>query len=282
MLKKVKITADSTCDIPEEILKKYDITTIPLYVNLGDKSSRDSEVTENMIFDYYKKNHKLATTSAINIIDYNSLFSKYLNEGNEIVHISLSSEISSCYQNACLAADEHDDVYIIDSKNLSSGSGLLVLLAADLANEGLSAKEIYNELIKAKNFVNTSFVIDTLEYLHKGGRCSALAVLGANILNLKPCIEVENGKMGVGKKYRGKIDSVLLQYVDDKLKNLEDIKNRRIFITSAGVDDDTVNKIKEKIKSLNTFNEIIISTAGSAITCHCGPGTLGVLFINNY
>lgn len=280
MAKKVKITADSTCDLPQDIIEKYNIEIIPLYVNLGNKSYRDRiDMSPDMIFSYYAETHKLAATSAINIIDYTNLFNKYISEDQEIIHISLSSEISSCYQNACLAASELDGVYIVDSKNLSTGSGHLVLLAADLANNGLSAKEIYDELNKARNLVDASFVIDTLEYLYKGGRCSALAVLGANILNLKPCIDVKDGKMGVTKKYRGKMEQLLLQYTDDRLSDLDNINGKRIFITYAGVNDKIVNEVRKKIECLNKFDEIITSVAGSAITCHCGPGTLGVLLM---
>lgn len=280
MTKKVKITADSTCDLPQDIIEKYNISIIPLYVNLGEKSYRDRiDISPDMIFNYYEETHKLAATSAINIIDYTNLFNEYLNGNQEIIHISLSSEISCCYQNACLAASELEGVYVLDSRNLSTGSGHLALLAADLADKGLSAKEIYEELIKARDLVDSSFVIDTLEYLHKGGRCSALAVFGANILNLKPCIEVKDGKMGVAKKYRGKMSQLLLQYTDDRLSDLDNISSRRIFIASAGVDRKIVDEIRKKVESLNKFDEIILAVAGSAITCHCGPGTLGLLMM---
>ncbi len=277
-MKKVKITADSTCDLPKDIIEKYSISIIPLYVNLGDKSYHDRiDISPDIIFNYYEETHKLAATSAINIIDYTNLFNEFLIENQEVIHISLSSEISCCYQNAHLAASELENVYVFDSKNLSSGSGHLVLLAADLAEKGLSAKEIYDELTRARDLVDSSFVIDTLEYLHKGGRCSALAVLGANILNLKPCIEVKDGKMGVAKKYRGKMSQLLLQYTDDRLADLDNIESKRIFITYTKIDDKILDKIRKKIESLNKFDEIIMSVAGSAITCHCGPGTLGIL-----
>lgn len=282
MTKKVKITADSTCDLPKEILEKYNVTTIPLYVNLGDKSYRDGlDISPDIIFNYYEETRKLATTSAINVTDYKKLFNEYLKEYQEIVHISLSSEISCCYQNACLAASEFEGVHVVDSRNLSTGSGHLVLLASDLANKGLSTEEIARKLVNSRDLVDTNFVIDTLDYLYKGGRCSALAAFGANILNLKPCIEVKDGKMGVAKKYRGKIDKVLLQYAEERLSNLEQINKQRIFIVSSGVDKEIIENIKNKAEAINKFDEIIIAVAGSTISCHCGPGTLGIILMKN-
>lgn len=282
MTKKIKITADSTCDLPKEILEKHDITTIPLYVNLGDKSYRDGvDIFPDMIFNYYEETRNLATTSAINVNDYKKLFKEYLKEYQEIIHISLSSEISCCYQNACLAASEFKGVYVVDSKNLSTGSGQLVLFASDLANEGLNAKEIADKLVNSRDLVDTNFVIDILDYLYKGGRCSALAAFGANILNLKPCIEVKDGKMGVAKRYRGKIDKVLLQYANERLNDLDKVDCHRIFIVSAGVDKEIIENIRNKAEAINKFDEIITAVAGSTITCHCGPGTLGIILMKS-
>ena len=178
-----------------------------------------------------------------------------------------------------MAAEDFDDVYIIDAQNLSTGSGLLVLAAAEMAQSGMAAADIVAKLEELKPCVDASFVIDSLEYLHKGGRCSALAMLGANLLKLKPCIEVKNGSMGVGKKYRGAYGRVLLEYVDERLQNVDDIDTSRVFVTHAGCDEDIVNAVVEHVKSKGIFDEVLLTRAGCTVSSHCGANTLGVLFI---
>lgn len=278
--KKVLITRDSTSDLPPELVEKYNIKTIPLIVNLGDKSYRDSvDITPDDIYKYHEEHGILPKTAAVNVDDMINFFKPFVDEGYSIVHFAISSTMSSTYQNSCIAADEFEDVYVVDTKNLSTGEGLLVLKAVEWANEGLSAKEIYDKLSTLIPLVDASFVIDSLEYLHKGGRCSALAAFGANVLKLKPCIEVKDGSMGVSKKYRGKYAETLKQYVADRLTDYSNIDLDRVFITHAGCDDEIVNQVVSQVKETAPFKELIVSRAGCTISSHCGQNTLGVIYI---
>lgn len=275
----VQITADSTCDLPDVLLEEYGVVRVPLYVNLGEEVYRDGEdVTPRMIFDYFDANQRLATTSAVNVAEYQQYFAPWLESGHEVVHVSISAELSSSYQHASLAAQALEGVYVVDSRNLSTGSGHLVLLAAEMAREGKGGAEIAATLETLKPRVDSSFLVDTLEYLHKGGRCSALAKMGANLLKLKPCIQVRDGSMGVTRKYRGKMHGCLLQYVEDRLADPNPPVKRRVFITGPLANPETVAAIREKLEAAG-FEEIIATEAGGVITCHCGPGTIGVLFL---
>ena len=278
---KIKITSDSTCDLSPELIKKYDIDILPLYVSLGDDTKKDGvEATPDDIYDYVDKTGVLPKTSTANIAEIITFFEKWHNEGYTIVHYSISSDFSSSYHNACIAAEEVGDVYVVDSRNLSTGQGHLVLKGADFAAEGKNAEEIKAECEKLASKVEASFVVDSIDYLRKGGRCSAIAALGANLLKLKPCIEVIDGKMTPSKKYRGKIDKVILDYVRDRLSGRDDIVMDRIFITHTKCDPETVNAVRDKINEyMPGFKEILETTAGCTITSHCGPNTLGVLFI---
>lgn len=278
---KVKITSDSTCDLSSELIKKYNIDILPLYVSMGEETKRDGlEVVPEDIYEHVDKTGKLPKTSAPNISDLIELFDKWHNDGYSIVHFSISSDFSSSYHNAAIAAEEVGDVYVVDSRNLSTGQGLVVLHAADLAAEGKSAEEIKAECDKLTPKVEASFVVDSIDYLYKGGRCSAVAALGANLLKLKPCIEVIDGKMTPSKKYRGKIEKVILDYVRDRLNGRDDIVKNRIFITHTRCNPETVNEVRDMINELSPgFNEILETTAGCTVTSHCGPNTLGVLFI---
>ena len=278
---KVKIISDSTCDLSAELIEKYNISLLPLYVSIGNGAKKDGlEVTPKDIYRYVEETGKLPKTSAPNLGDFLEIFSYWHDKGYSIVHFSISSDFSSSYHNACIAAEEIGDVYVVDSKNLSTGQGLVVLHGADLLRQGKSAEEIKNECDKLTSKIEASFVVDSIDYLHKGGRCSAVAALGANLLKLKPCIEVIDGKMIPSKKYRGKIDRVILNYVDDRLKDRKDIVYGRIFITHTKCNPETVKLVKDRITTLcPNFDEIIETTAGCTITSHCGPDTLGVLFI---
>ncbi len=215
------------------------------------------------------------------MVEWSEFFDSF-GENDGVVNFALSSEMSSTFTNSHVAASEREDIYTIDSQNLSTGIGLLILTACDLREQGFSAKEIYEKIEALKAYVRSSFVIDTLEFLHKGGRCSAVAALGANLLKLKPCIEVANGKMGVAKKYRGKITDVIRNYVKDKLADYDKIDNDKVFITHTMDDenifivDEMVNYIKENYD----FKNVYVSTAGCAISVHCGPNTLGILYID--
>ncbi len=278
--KKVLITRDSTSDLPPEIVEKFNIKTIPLIVNLGECSYQDGiDITPDDIYKYHDEHGILPKTSAANVDDMLNFFKPYVDEGYSIVHFTISSTMSSTYQNSCIAADEYDDVYVVDTKNLSTGEGLLIMKAAEWVSEGLSAKEVYEKVNELIPNVDASFVIDSLEYLHKGGRCSALAALGANLLKLKPCIEVKDGSMGVSKKYRGKYSETLKQYVADRLSDYSDIDLSRVFVTHAGCDPEIVQQVVDQVKATAPFSELIISRAGCTVSAHCGANTLGVLYI---
>ena len=280
-LMKVKIISDSTCDLSPELIKKYDIAILPLYVNMNDKVMKDSvEVVPDDIYAFVDKTGVLPKTAAPNISDYLDIFNKWHKQGYSIVHFNISSEFSSAYNTACLAAGEVGDVCVVDSRNLSTGQGLVVIYGAELAAQGKTAEEIKKACDEIALKVEASFVVDSIDYLYKGGRCSAVAALGANLLKLKPLIDVKDGRMTSGKKYRGNIDRVILNYVDDKLRGRKDIDFKRIFITHTKCSAETVKQVEAKVKELcPRFEEILETTAGCTVTSHCGPNTLGVLFI---
>lgn len=278
---KVKIISDSTCDLSPELLQKYDISIVPLYVIMGDRTLKDGiEVKPEDIYSYVAQSGKLPSTSAPNLADFMDEFQKWREQGYEIVHFNISSDFSSSYHNACAAAQEVGGVEIVDTRNLSTGSGLVVLHGAEMAMAGASAKEIVASCNAMTSRVEASFVVDSIDYLHKGGRCSSVAALGANLLKLKPLIEVLDGKMKSGKKYRGNIDKVIINYVTDKLKDRNDIDKHRIFITYTKCNPDVPKQVREKINELYPgFEEILETTAGCTVTSHCGPATLGILFV---
>ena len=277
---KIKLTSDSTCDLSRAQIEKYDIEILPLAVGMGGKDYRDGvDIVPTDIYRHVEAGGDLPKTAAINMAQYTDVWSRFTKDYDAIIHFDISSEFSCCYQNAGLAAEEFDNVYVIDSRNLSTGHGLLVLKAAELAESGMDAAEIVRILKETVDKVDASFILDQLEYLKKGGRCSSLAALGANLLKLKPCIEVKNGKMGVAKKYRGAYSKCLQEYVADRLKDRTDLDLHRVFVTHSGMEDALVNQAVETVKALQTFDEICITTAGCTVSSHCGPGTLGVLFL---
>lgn len=277
---RIKITGDSTIDLSPSLLERYDISTIPLYIMKGDASYRDQlEIKPEDIFEYVESGKGICHTAAVNTIDYTEFFTTLLQDYDAVIHINISSDLSCCNQNALIAARELENVYVIDSRNLSSGSGHLAVDAAIMAQSGMAPQAIAEKLTEMTKLVEASFVIDTLKYLHKGGRCSAVAALGANLLKLKPCIEVSNGKMDVGKKYRGNFDKVILQYAADKLANYRDLDPRRLFITYApGTPPAIADSVEEYARSLGYFEEICQTIAGCTISNHCGPVCLGVLY----
>lgn len=276
---KVIITADSTCDLPLEIAQKNDVTIVPLYINLEGKSLADGkDIAPEDIYAFVEKTGDLPTTSANPIGNYEELFKSLTEQGYDVVHLNISSNFSCTHQNATLAAEDLDNVFVVDSRNLSTGSGLLVLEAAEMVKEGKSAKEIAEKLRELALKVDASFVIDDLTYLHKGGRCSAVAKFGANLLKLKPCIQVKDGAMGVSKKYRGDYKVCVEQYIKDKLADVDSIDTKRVFVTHTKCDDEIVRLAVDTVNSLVKFDEVIENTAGCTVTTHCGPNTLGVLF----
>lgn len=276
---KIKICCDSTCDLTRALYEENNIHVVPLTIALGDELRLDSvNIDADELFEYVARSGQLPKTSAISIGEYLDVFGKYVSEGYSVIHINLSSLLSSSHQNACLAAAELENIYVVDSKNLSTGSGHLVLLAAAMAESGMEAEEIVRVLNEKKEKLDVSFVLQTLEFLHKGGRCSSLAAFGANALKLHPEIKVSNGGMTVGKKYRGDIEKSILAYVHGRLDGREDIDTDRIFVTHSGVPEDILNKVVATVKELHPFKEVLITRAGCTISTHCGPACLGVLF----
>ena len=276
----IKITSDSTCDLSKELLEKYNISLVPLTVIKDDQAYTDGiTITTDEIFAHVAAGGNLCSTTAGSMGDYIDVFKKYANSYDAIVHISLSSGLSSSYQNACLAAEEFSNVAVIDSKNLSTGQGLVVLKACELAKSAASLEEIVQILNDFTDKVEASFLLDQLGYMVKGGRCSTVAALGANLLNLKPCIEVKDGKMGVVKKYRGNYSKCLGSYVKDRLANREDLDRTNLFITRTPVSDECLQAVETAVQEYADFENIYWTMAGCTISCHCGPGTLGVLFV---
>ena len=278
---KIKITSDSTCDLSPELIEKYNIDILPLYVGMGDDVLKDGvEATPDDIYAFVDKTGILPKTSAPNLNDFTELFEKYTKDGYEVVHFCISADFSSSYTTACLAAEEVGNVKVVDTRNLSTGSGLVVLHGCEMAQNGATPEEIQKECSELTGRVEASFVVDSIDYLHKGGRCSSVAALGANLLKLKPCIEVIDGKMQSAKKYRGLIDRVILNYVTDRLNGRDDIDKHRIFITHTKCSEQIVEEVRKKINQLSPgFDEILETTAGCTITSHCGPYTLGILFV---
>ena len=278
-MEKIKVTCDSTCDLTPKLYESYGVHVVPLGITLGETLYYDGvNVAAEDLFAYADRTGTLPKTSAISPDSYEKVFRSYTEQGYAVIHINISSEFSACHQNACLAAAELENVYPIDSRNLSSGSGHLVLLAVELARRGLSAREIVDVLNEKKEKLDVSFVLQHLEYLRMGGRCSGVAVLGANLLKLRPEIRVMDGKMNVGTKYRGSMERSVLDYVRGRLAGRDDVEPGRIFVTHSGVPQDLEDKVVALVKELHPFREVIVTRAGSTISSHCGPECLGVLF----
>ena len=281
---KVKILCDSTCDATQEILKNNDIDYLPLIVNLGDDERFDTvNITNEDIRNYVKQTSKLPKTAARSSEDYKNFYKKYLDEGYEIVFVSISEQLSVSCHNANSAAQEldPDKVFVVDGRSLSTGSLLLALSGKALADQGKSAKEIADILSQRAYHTQASFVVDTLDYLRKGGRCSTLAAFGANLLKIKPKLQLVDGKLVSTEKYRGKMNVILKKYVDDTLELYNNPDTTRCFVTHADADKEVVEEIVAHLKEKNIFKEILITTAGSTIYSHCGKGTLGILYIND-
>lgn len=281
----VKIISDSTCDLSKELIAKYDIAILPLHVHLGEAEYQDGvTITPDEIYAWSDANQTTPKTAAISIGEVIDLAESYLKEDKEIICFSISDKMSATGSVMRLAKEEleaEDKMYVIDSANLSTGIGLLVIEAAIMANEGKSAKEIVARIEELKPQVRASFVVDTLTYLHRGGRCSGVAALAGGVLRLHPKIVVENGKMDANKKYRGKMNAVIKSYVKDMEADLRNAKTDRVFITHSGCEEYIIEEVRTYLEELNRFDEILVTRAGSVISSHCGPGTLGVLYISN-
>lgn len=277
---KIKILSDSTCDLSAELVAEHNIGIIPLSVIKAGKDYKDGiTITPAEIFAHVAAGGDLCSTSANSVGEYADIFAKYAPEYDGIIHINIGSGFSSCYQNACIAAEEFENVRVIDSQNLSTGQGLVVLEAVRLAKEMEDLDTLAEALRTFTGRVEASFLVDKLDYLVKGGRCSAATALGANLLNLKPCIEVKDGKMVVVKKYRGNYAKCLANYVKDRLADREDLTRDTLFVTQTVVSDDCYHAVMDAVNTYGQFQATYETVAGCTVSCHCGPGTLGVLFV---
>ncbi|MBQ6374825.1 MAG: DegV family protein [Clostridia bacterium] len=277
---KIKIYADSTCDLNADYIARHGITILPLQVNLNGRDYVDGvDIKPDDIFRAVAAGSDLPKTSAINMETFRRAFRDGLKDCDAILYFAISSEFSSCYANAVQAAGDLP-VYCIDSRNLSTGIGLLICEAVDMLEAGCDdPKAVVDHVTSLTGKVDASFVIDRLDYLHNGGRCSTVAMLGANVLKLKPCIEVVDGKMVVGRKYRGQFTRCLKQYVDDRMHDLDTVRPKRIFLTHTAVEPQVVQALADQLRGYDYFGEIIESCAGSTISSHCGESTLGILYI---
>lgn len=275
---KIAICLESAADLTDEIIKKHNFYVLPFHVILGEEDKKDTaQLTSQNLFDFVNETGILPKTSAISQFEYEEFFKEVLKENDAIIHFSLSSQLSSSYSNAFLAKQNLKNVYIIDSQTLSTGIALLALSAYEKIQKGFNIEQIVKEAEEEKTRIQASFVISSLKFLHKGGRCSSLALLGANILKIKPEIKLTDGKMVVGKKYRGKHNEVLQSYLEDVLSQNNPDK-KRVFITHSTRVDYTDNMIKA-VKNFG-FEEVLETNAGATICAHCGPDTIGILFIN--
>lgn len=280
----VKIISDSTCDLSAELLQKYEVSILPLHIILGDRECEDGhDVSPDDIYCWSDEHGTTPKTSAPALDRAMELLRPYVEEGREVVCFSISEDMSTSANVMRLAAEELDGshlVTVIDSANLSTGIGLLVIEAAIMAQEGMHAQEIVRRIEELKPLVRASFVVDTLVYLHRGGRCSGLAAIAGGALKLHPKIVVEDGRMKPSRKYRGRMDKVLMDYVRDMDKDLKNARKDRVFITHSGCSNEIIEMIRDYLQGLNVFDEILVTRAGGVISSHCGPGTLGVLFIS--
>ena len=279
----VKIISDSTCDLSKELIEKYDIEILPLHIMLGEEEYEDGKsITPDEIYKWSDEHKTTPKTSAAGITQVVDAYRPYLEQGREIVSFSISSEMSTTNNVMRMAAQELDaeeKVFVIDSANLSTGIGLLVIEAAIMAQEGKNGAQIVARMEELKPLVKASFVVDTLTYLYRGGRCSGLAAMAGGMLKLHPKIVVENGKMKPEEKFRGKIAKVIMDYVRSMETDLKNAKKDRVFITHSGCDETIMSEVKAYLEDMNHFDEILVTRAGCVISSHCGPGTLGVLFI---
>lgn len=282
-VKDIAITTDSTCDLPQRFIDENDITVVPLTVLLGDTVYRDGvDIKPDDVYSFVEKTGKLPKTSAVTPAEYFEVFKQLTDEGKKVVHIGFSSGLSSSFQNACVAASEFDNVFCVDSKTLCTAQGLLVLKACDYRAKGMDAKKIADRVTKLVPKVSATFVLDGLEYLHKGGRCSSVARFGANVLGIKPSIAVDNqtGKLEVSKKYRGKIELVYKQYIADRMNEIKRIQPDRVVIAeSGGVSSHIIAFAKGVIEGKDKFNQVIVADAGCTISSHCGPKTFAIFYI---
>lgn len=277
---RVKIISDSTCDLSHEQIAEHQIGIVPLIVMKDNQEFLDGiTITPADIFDHVAAGGSLCSTAARGVAVYQEEFAKYAGEYDGVLHVNIGSDFSSSYQNACIAAEDFENVRVIDSKNLSTGQGLVVLKACELAQTAKDMDELKQQLDDFTSRVEASFVLDRLEYMVKGGRCSGAAALGANLLSLKPCIEVKDGKMVVVKKYRGHIEKCMAAYVKDRLSDRDDLDQDKIFITHTDVSKQSLEAVRSCVAQYGNFKNVYETVAGCTVSCHCGPGTMGILFV---
>lgn len=279
----VKIISDSTCDLSQELMETYHVSILPLHILLGDEEYEDRiSITPAEIYAWADANKTTPKTSAVGMMDAIELLRPHVEAGDEVVCFTISGAMSTTYNVVRMAAEELDaqeQVFVVDSENLSTGIGLLVIEAAMMAEAGKSGAEIFERMEQLKPLVRSSFVVDTLTYLHRGGRCSAVAAMAGGVLKLHPKIVVENGRMDATKKYRGKMDAVIRSYVKDLEEDMKHAKKDRVFITHSGCSREIIEGTRAELDALGIFDEILVTRAGGVISSHCGPGTLGVLYI---
>lgn len=279
----IKLIADSSCDLSRDLIEDNGIHIIPIIIIKGNGIFRDDvDIFRSDIFDYYKNEGKLCTTSALSEYDYVKEFEQFASEYTSVIYICLGSRFSSMYANAQRAAAHFDNVYVIDSANLTTGYGMLVLRAADYIKMGLEPDEILSLIETVKPRVCTSFIVDDVTYLAKGGRCTAAAALGANVLRLKPCVSVIDGEMKVTKKYKGSLEKCVADYVKDRLSGLEDIADHRIFLSYSEMDEEILEAARSAVSSLGYFKRINETHTGGTVCCHCGPGTFGMIYLKKH
>ena len=278
----VKIIADSTCDLPEALLTQYDITILPLSIVKDGQFYRDRiEITPQDVFAHVDAGGALCSTAAVNVSEFTDCFAQYSSRYDAVICITLSAEMSSCYQNACLAAASFSNVYAVDSRNLSSAQGLIALDAARLAAEGYAGHEIVRMLNEETGKVQSSFLLDRLDYMRKGGRCSAVAALGANLMHLKPCIAVKDGKMGVVKKYRGSFEHCMVQYTKELLEHSPNSRGDIAIVVHPAADRASVDATLLTLKEDGRFKAVYEARTGCTVACHCGANTIGVMFMTD-
>jgi DegV family protein with EDD domain len=277
---KIAISTETTVDLTKDLIDKYNVKIVPFTVNLGDDSFLDGEITSEEIISYVDKTGILPKTSAVNEFQYEEHFGNLLNDFDAIIHISISSELSCAYNNAVKVASKLKNVYVIDSRSLSTGIALLVLYAAKLINQGFEPEVIYKKVLDRVNNVQASFALNRLDYLYKGGRCSSLMYFGANILKIRPQILLKDGKMVSGNKYRGNMSIICKKYLADVLNEFSNPDLEEVFITYTTCDANIVESIKESLYNYG-FKNVNITRAGGTITSHCGEECLGVLYIND-
>lgn len=285
-MEKIILSADSTCDLGDELKARYDVRYYPYHIILEGRDYLDNvDIDVGQIFDAYYARKALPSTSAINVQEYVEYFKPWVEQGYDVIHLNLGHALSSSYQNCCLAAEELNElgkgkVYPIDSQNLSTGISLLIIEAGDRIAAGMPASQVVEEVKALRGKVHSSFILDTLDFMRAGGRCSSAAAIGANLLSLKPCIEVDNadGSMRVGKKYRGSLERVLPAYVKDTLAKYPAVKPEHIFITYSSIAPELAALVRETIQETLAFREVHETRASCTISCHCGPNTLGILF----